>query len=186
MITLSVRQPWSYLLCKGIKPIENRSWKLPEKYKGKRVLIHASSQPWPWYKTLYYIRSLANSKEILDILQDIKFNGESLRNLPTSAIVGSVVFTDCVINHPSIWAEKTKINCSHPLKCGSWSTDSCTEGCVHHCGFIKPIYNWVCEDPILFDKPVLNVKGKLNFWDYNPETLPPQLIDYVLDEKGIV
>lgn len=37
---LSVKQPWSFLICSGIKDIENRSWKLPEKYKGERVLIH--------------------------------------------------------------------------------------------------------------------------------------------------
>ncbi|MDR1715289.1 MAG: hypothetical protein LBS20_05550 [Prevotella sp.] len=25
--------------------------------------------------------------------------------------------------------------------------------------------NWVAADPILFDEPILNVKGKLSFWD---------------------
>ena len=44
MITISVKQPWAYLLCAGIKGIENRTWILPEKYKGKRVLIHASAK----------------------------------------------------------------------------------------------------------------------------------------------
>lgn len=27
-------------------------------------------------------------------------------------------------------------------------------------------YNWVLANPILFDKPILNVKGALSFWDY--------------------
>lgn len=31
----------------------------------------------------------------------------------------------------------------------------------------KPTYNWVLEDPVLFDKPILNVKGKLSFWEYD-------------------
>lgn len=30
MKTLSVKQPFAYLLCDGIKDIENRSWRLPE------------------------------------------------------------------------------------------------------------------------------------------------------------
>jgi len=41
MKTLSIKQTFAYLLCAGIKPIENRTWKLPEKYKGERILIHA-------------------------------------------------------------------------------------------------------------------------------------------------
>lgn len=31
----------------------------------------------------------------------------------------------------------------------------------------KPIYNWVLANAVLYDKPVLNVKGKLSFWDWN-------------------
>lgn len=33
----------------------------------------------------------------------------------------------------------------------------------------KGCWNWVLKDAILFDKPILNVKGKLSFWDYNLE-----------------
>jgi len=42
MKTLSVKQPWAQLICSGLKDIENRTWKCPQKYIGKRVLIHAS------------------------------------------------------------------------------------------------------------------------------------------------
>jgi len=28
----------------------------------------------------------------------------------------------------------------------------------------KPIYNWVLANAKLYDKPILNVKGKLSFW----------------------
>ena len=30
----------------------------------------------------------------------------------------------------------------------------------------KPIYNWVLANPILYKKPILNVKGKLSFWEF--------------------
>lgn len=158
MITISVKQPWAYLLCAGIKGIENRTWVLPEKYKGKRVLIHASA------KTDKEPYMLFDDAQIDAIGNDIMDVVASYHN--TSAIIGSIVFSDCVINHPSIWAEKTEVDCTNPIKCGSWNTDSCQDGCINHYGLKKPIYNWVCEDPILFDKPVLNVKGKLSFWDY--------------------
>lgn len=30
----------------------------------------------------------------------------------------------------------------------------------------KGVYNWVLANPILYAKPIKNVKGKLSFWDY--------------------
>lgn len=30
----------------------------------------------------------------------------------------------------------------------------------------KGVYNWVLANPILFDKPIEGVKGKLSFWEY--------------------
>ena len=28
-------------------------------------------------------------------------------------------------------------------------------------------YHWIMRNPILFDKPILNVKGRLGFWDFD-------------------
>lgn len=33
----------------------------------------------------------------------------------------------------------------------------------------KGVYNWVLKNPIVFDKPIENVKGKLSFWQYDGE-----------------
>lgn len=30
----------------------------------------------------------------------------------------------------------------------------------------KPIYNWVLANAVLYDKPILNVKGSLSLWDW--------------------
>lgn len=38
MKALSIKQPWAWLICKGMKDVENRSW--PTKFRG-RVFIHA-------------------------------------------------------------------------------------------------------------------------------------------------
>ena len=147
---LSVKQPWAYLICSGIKPVENRTWKLPEKYKGERVLIHASENSITFKQFCNYIESLdSENMELQKIVRENCFRKSWLHTLETSAIIGSVEIVDCVLNHPSIWAEKTPwiINPSE-----------------HR---LKPIYNWVVVEPILFDKPILNVKGKLGFWDYD-------------------
>ena len=31
----------------------------------------------------------------------------------------------------------------------------------------KGCWNWVLKDAVLFDKPIMNVKGKLSFWEYS-------------------
>ena len=147
MKAISVKQPWAYLLCAGIKGIENRTWILPEKYKGKRVLIHASA------KTDKEPYMLFDDAQIDAIGNDIMDVVASYHNV--SAIIGSVVFTDSVINHQSVWAEKT-----HMAKLGEHELPSCLYPPY------KPTYNWVASDPILFDKPIA-AKGKLSFWNFD-------------------
>ncbi len=156
MITLSVKQPWAYLLCSGIKDIENRTWKLPERYKGKRVLIHASGKPWTWNQVYNYIDKLDNgSGEIFNTLNKEGLGINFLTTLETYAIIGSVIFADCVINHPSVWAEKNT---------NKWVGEKAS---IHELWYgEKLIHNWVAESPILFEKPITDVKGKLGFWDY--------------------
>lgn len=182
MKTISLRQPWAYLICSGIKDIENRTWKLPEKYKGQRVLIHAS-------KTEYRHPWDVLSKEQNEFLMQNKIviPGSTLEYC---TIIGSVRFVDCVINHPSIWAEKTmfdyggicyKNKCEHfkrwsfghgdcescELVGQSYVVDTIPDDCLFKKQMPKPTYNWVVADHILFKEPILNVKGRLGFWDYD-------------------
>ena len=143
---LSVKQPLAYLICSGIKDIENRTWKLPEKYKGERVLIHASGTKMKGLEGDYLNDAQIGYLHCGHTPLKELHKYYALRN-QYSAIIGSVRFVDCVINHPSIWAEYTR----------GWPSDP------------KVIYHWVLANPILFDKPILNVKGKLGFWDYDLE-----------------
>ena len=150
MKAISVKQPWAYLLCAGIKGIENRTWKLPDKYKGKRVLIHASAKWDDRHRNMSHLFTNDQWEAMDENTRRIMAGGV----LDTSAIIGSVVFTDCVINHQSVWAEKT-----HMAKLGEHELPSCLYPPY------KPIYNWVASDPILFEIPI-QAKGKLSFWDY--------------------
>jgi hypothetical protein len=144
---LSAKQPWAYLICSGIKDIENRTWKCPQKYIGERVLIHAGAQWDGRHRNMAHLFTIKQWGALSPSMQVVMAHG----NLPTSAIIGSVRFVDCVVNHPSVWAEKTPY----------FHIGNLTVECQ------KPIHNWVLANPILFDKPILNVKGKLGFWDYD-------------------
>jgi hypothetical protein len=43
MKALTVRHPWAGLIAHGDKTTENRSWTLPERHIGTRILIHAGA-----------------------------------------------------------------------------------------------------------------------------------------------
>lgn len=146
--TLSEKQPFGYLLCAGIKDIENRTWPLPEKYRDEWVLIHVGAD-----RKLNLMN--ISRCQYIDFLSNIDI--EELKPVDQwtrSAIIGAVKFTDCVINHPSIWAEKGFIEKTFVRK-NSLGVEK------------KPIYNWVVSDAILFDNPILGVKGKLSFWNFD-------------------
>lgn len=133
MITITVKQPWASLIVEGIKPIENRTWECPEKYIGERVLIHASGIALSWNKFCNYIEALdCESLELQKVLRDNSFSREWLKYLPLGQIVGSVEIVDCIVNHPSVWAEYTFI----PIDSSE--------------GYPPKVitYNWVLANPI--------------------------------------
>ena len=152
MKALTVKQPCASLIVERIKPIENRTW--ATKYRG-RVLIHAG-QDFSLFKNMWKLFSSEQSDVICkDEKLAMQFTSafwelsswrQQSKFFPTSQIIGSVEIVDCVINHPSIWAEKT-----------SWKNPG-------HLNIKnnKPIYNWVLANPIKFDKQI-PCKGKLSF-----------------------
>ena len=149
MKTISIKQPYASLICTGIKDIENRTWQCPKKFIGHRVLIHASA-----YKKLDHMSldMIYTEAQIEDLHSRYTENELCRQTFDHSAIIGSVEIADCVLNHQSIWADEWLTKRYH-----AFGTMMSYE--------IQP-YHWVLRNPILFDKPILNVKGKLRFWDY--------------------
>ena len=139
MKALSIKQPWASLIAHGIKDIENRTWKT--NFRG-RIFIHASA------KEAGRIAKLINGPQLDFLMSRSKFSHLDT-SLIKSAIIGEVDIIDCVINHPSIWAEKGFEYAS-----------------VDGHGY-KEVYNWVLANPVLYEKPILNVKGKLSFWEFD-------------------
>lgn len=147
MKAITIKQPWASLIVHGIKDIENRTWACPKKYLGRRVLIHASAKP---DREPYMIFSDAQADAIDNCVMDVCGCYEL-----TGAIIGSVEIVDCVINHSSIWAEKTE---DYTVGMKPILHEAITGR--------KVIYNWVLANPVLFKKPI-PAKGKLSFWEYD-------------------
>jgi hypothetical protein len=177
MKAITIKQPWAQLICEGVKDIENRTWKTS--YRG-RVLIHTSAKP-----NRYPLDMIFTQVQLDEMLKQNTENywcghKEFGAKYCDSAIIGSVEIVDCVQNHSSVWAEKF----TETKKCPNCGCEDCIEiydfnnvktyRCCANCKqewftdvnyYDKQIYNWVLENPVLFKNPILNVKGKLSFWE---------------------
>ncbi len=83
---ITIRQPWAALIVNGIKDVENRNWRLPDKHRNTTVLIHSSARP-------EFLFTEANAE-----LNARGFNGhKSYDGWTTLAgcIIGAVRFSGC-------------------------------------------------------------------------------------------
>ena len=92
MKTLSIKQPWAYLIVHGKKNIENRTWKT--NFCGT-VLIHATQAPKSF--------TPEQCKLIQENMTEDEYNKACSQ---IREIVGSMDIEDCVQNDKSKWAEK--------------------------------------------------------------------------------
>lgn len=89
MKTLSIRQPWAWLIINGGKDIENRSWLT--KYRG-RLLVHASKG----MTKLEYAFAASFAKSI-------GVTVPPAAELQRGGVVGCVEVVDSVEQHSSPW-----------------------------------------------------------------------------------
>ena len=156
MKTITIKQPWASLIVHGIKNIENRTWKT--NFRGK-VLIHAAGSHGKRFKI--DLTDEQTKAAFSTIAKECMFG-----SLPFGAIIGSVEIKDCVINHPSIWAEKTK---NYTIGMNPKLHEEITGK--------KVLYNWILVNPVLFPEPI-PCKGKLSLWEH------PGIKEPELDEEG--
>ena len=166
MKTLSIRQPFASLVCRGIKTIENRSW--DTKYRGK-LLIHASGKPiaWPTFNLLPtdFVKGYKN------------YYGTSSETMPKE-YSSYIQWLDEISDFYHL--EKTPFNVPDNIRAltkqyGHALPVQAIIGVVELIDIVRGSkdlfaypgnFHWVIDNPILFEKPVLNIMGKLNLWDY--------------------
>ena len=171
MKVLSVRQPYASLICYGIKKAENRTWKTD--YRGK-LLIHASgnnlsffdtkSMPQKFLNTWYdYIEkdewncpktAPENIKNAYKMAKDIwKFYGiEQTDSRPVEEWIRPAVKKyGYFFKASAIIGEVELVDIIQD------SDDDFAEPNDNH---------WILENPILYEKPIMNVQGRLRLWDF--------------------
>lgn len=92
MKTLSIRQPWAWLIVNGHKDIENRTW---ESFTRGPILIHAGLG---MTKDEYF----SAQRTAMDVIGE-SFILPRFDELPRGGIVGQAMLTACVRQHSSGW-----------------------------------------------------------------------------------
>lgn len=98
MKSLSIRQPWAWLICQGFKDIENRTWF--STFRGN-FRIHASKA--------MTRREYDEAKDAVDYInQNCLVSARSIilpspGDLLRGGIIGMAEMTRCVTDHPSPW-----------------------------------------------------------------------------------
>ena len=87
---ISIKHPWAWLICKGIKNVENRNWKT--EYRGT-LYIHASKNVDPDF---LLIKKILAKKGIII---------PSINKLNRGGIIGKVDLIDCITHSKSVWFE---------------------------------------------------------------------------------
>jgi hypothetical protein len=141
MKTLSIKQPWAWLICAGYKDVENRNWRIGRKSQHgpyssyhqadftislpSRIYVHAGKVSDLTEESLTFIHKIVNL--------EMDWYGSAWRDvLNFGAIIGEVDIVDCVTESKSPW-------------------------------FVGK-YGFVLAHPVLYDKPI-PIKGQLGFFE---------------------
>ncbi len=133
--TLSLWQPWAAALVTehpkypgtAIKIWETRSWKIPPKFIGKRLLVHAAKKDDSENSPFIYRLPFSDYRSILS------------KAMLHGAIIGSVIVKDCISTEDWMGEYNT----------GRWSAEEIRLG-----DYRVGRYAWECVDFIYFPEPI--------------------------------
>ncbi len=140
MKAITIKQPWASLIVEGIKDIENRTWKT--NYRG-RVLIHSSAD-----KKFNTSLTEDQFKAIIPLI----CKGVSIPLDEKEHGIKKQYGWKFSHDYSSIIGSVEIIDCvqNHP---SIWA--------------IEGQWHWVLANPIKFEHPTPNIKGKLSFWEFD-------------------
>ena len=106
MKALSTRHPHAWLIVHGLKPIENRTWRLPKTFVvPQRVYIHAGlRQDYDAYEDATSRRLVPRIRQLISADANWDWDNEWITRI-LGAIVGEVTITGCVTESESPWFE---------------------------------------------------------------------------------
>lgn len=191
-VALSIRNPISYLVASGAKWVENRTWKTD--YRG-RIYIHSSGSKSFDCLTYYdYPRTCIDDYKMIQKKLGINPTEDAVIKMIKK--IGEARWTDA-----TLYAESClKLEQLYKSYYGSWSNETeeikklvqekgnalKNSAIIGHVDLVNIVqdcmsayaeymcYHWIFDNPVLYEKPVLNVKGKLKLFDVSDITMPDE------------
>jgi len=141
MKALSIKQPWAWLICKGIKDVENRTWHihmpplLNYPATPRRIYVHTGKKldNGAWDSICKRVQPYSETWDLL-------WQTEFISHLPLGAIIGEVDIIGCEYRFGEERDDLYSV----------W----------HEVG----MYGFLLANPILYDEPI-PCKGKLGFFE---------------------
>ena len=192
-IALSIQNPYSYFVCSGMKPVENRTWKTD--YRG-RIYIHSSGQreymaiddSWlpEKFKALMKefdvhckdCKTTDDAKAVLKKLGSVNRFDDIFAFVTASDKISDLMqmFYHCnvfkcsderfdTLKRNGLYFYRSMSIIGH-VDLEDIIQDSISSWAENNC------YHWIFQNPVLYEKPVINVKGKLRLFDVSHITLP--------------
>lgn len=176
---LSVKNPISYLIVSGIKDVENRSWTTD--YRGE-IYIHSSGKDSFDYcdvcdDDLFPIHAEFESLKFSD--DGIPTNIDSCKYIAYDIKDNAYFLTKSGENHRNEYELFKKAS-------AFMQTENCffrSQAIIGKVDLVDVItnsdspfaadgqYHWILKNPVMFQKPILYVKGKLKFFEYDIKNL---------------
>jgi hypothetical protein len=157
MKSLSIKNPYAYWIINGIKDVENRTWKTD--YRGK-ILIHVSGDS---MRNADYNHMPEIIQKDIDRMAELKIKWEDALKETKYEELKKITELD-------------KEAYQYYLKTENYYFKSqCIIGEIDLVDIVKDSksvfaqknqYNWILKNPIKYDIPILNIKGKLSLWEY--------------------
>ena len=160
MKVISIKNPYAYMIAYGIKNVENRSWKT--EYRGE-LFLHASGLPMIDIPDNYY------PNEIIDLYNEYCDVGLDHGDKAADKFLAKNPVLQKIYNlDMKIIAEKKKQNLYLQPKCIIGKATLVNIVRDSNSPFADfGSYHWIFENPILFEKPILNIPGHLKLWDFD-------------------
>lgn len=153
MRALTLKQPWATIVALGLKPVENRSWKLPDALMGEDFAIHAGLTT-DVEGAQWILKHFADDKVVCDLVRGHQHHG---------AVLGIAKLAGYLHGGKFFYrfGNEIRVKDDHPLLHNKWF-------------FGK--YGFVLEDVRTCMHPV-PARGMQMFWH-----LPPEVEDKVKEE----
>jgi hypothetical protein len=155
-------------ICAGVKTVENRTWRT--EYKGK-ILIHASGDSFAYPDFKYLPKKYR--EELLDRSDRNNWNDASQSMLNYCELLNmAYAFYGKDINNqepPEKWLKTAVKEHGYFMPSMAIIGECDLVDIVRNSDdpFAEPnCYHWLLDNAYLYDKPIINVAGRLRLWNY--------------------